>query len=108
MKDETKKLIADLQKDKTGWAHIPINPEDTKAIRDLVPGDSVTRYISSARIPMALKVTKVTDTLIECGPWTFDRETGMEEDADLSWGRHYGQTGSWIEPAPWDSAIKKE
>jgi len=55
------------------------------------PGDQVTRLICGT-MPMELKVTKVDDKLIHCGPWTFDRVTGGEVDEDLGWTAH--QTGS--------------
>lgn len=42
-------------------------------------GDIVTRMLAGT-IPMELKVTEVTDTLIACGPWEFDRITGHEID----------------------------
>ena len=45
---------------------------------------------------MPLKVTEVTDTLVICGWWTFDRETGVEEDPELGWGRSFGVTGSFL------------
>lgn len=60
-------------------------------------GQKVMRYLSAAKIPMPLKVTKVHEGLVICGPWTFDDETGVEEDAELGWGRDAGITGSWIE-----------
>jgi hypothetical protein len=45
-------------------------------------GDSVTRMLAGT-IPMPLKVTEVSETLITCGWWQFDRETGVEEDPEL-------------------------
>lgn len=62
-------------------------------------GQKIIRYLSSARIPMPLTVTKVHEGLVMCGPWTFDDETGVEEDAELGWGAAAGITGSWIEEA---------
>lgn len=55
-------------------------------------GDYVLRYFGEISIiPMKLKVTKVTDTVIKCGPWEFDKETGLELDEDLGWdARHSG------------------
>ena len=63
-------------------------------IKDLKVGDLVTRMLGGA--PMPLKVTEVTDTLVICGWWTFDRETGVEEDPELGWGRSFGVTGSFL------------
>jgi hypothetical protein len=58
-------------------------------------GDEVTRMLAG-EIPQALKITGVTDTLIICGPWTFDRATGAEVDDDLGWGPPPKMTGSYI------------
>jgi hypothetical protein len=45
-------------------------------------GDEVTRDMHG--ITMNLKVTKVTDTKIYCGPWEFNKKTGAEIDEDIS------------------------
>lgn len=49
---------------------------------------------------MELKVSKVTDDLIFCGPWKFDRMTGAEIDEELGWGSKDSEgvirTGSFI------------
>lgn len=66
-----------------------------KQLKNLKVGDVVTRYISSKRLPNKLKVTKITDSLIFCGPWKFDKETGAEIDEDLGWDKY--NTGSVIE-----------
>jgi hypothetical protein len=58
-------------------------------------GDKVVRWLAG-QIPMPLKVTRVTDTVVECGPWTFDRTTGAEIDDDLGWGPPPRMTGSFI------------
>lgn len=60
------------------------------------PGDKVTRLICGF-MPMEMTVTKVDDTLIHCGDWTFDRNTGAEVDEDLGWG-----------PQSTGSVLKKE
>ena len=60
-------------------------------------GDVVTRMLGG-QVPMPLHVSKVDDTLIHCGPWTFDRKTGAEVDHDLGWGPAYGRTGSYLVP----------
>lgn len=57
-------------------------------------GDTVLRNL--AGIPMKLRVTVVTAELIVCGPWTFDRATGIEIDDELDWGPKYGRSGSYI------------
>jgi hypothetical protein len=58
-------------------------------------GDKVVRWLAG-QIPMPLKVTKVTGTTVECGPWTFDLATGAEIDEDLGWGPPPRMTGSFI------------
>ena len=66
---------------------------------DVKPGDIVTRWLA-AKCPMKVKVTEVTDTLIHCGPWKFDRLRGYEIDEELGWGEKDPdgiiQTGSFI------------
>lgn len=57
-------------------------------------GDVVTRMLAGI-IPMKLNVSKVTDTIIDCG-WTFDRITGAEIDEDLDWGPPPKRTGSCL------------
>lgn len=51
-------------------------------LKGLTVGDPVVRMLAG-KIPCALKVTKVTDNLLFCGPWTFSRETGAEIDPDM-------------------------
>lgn len=53
-------------------------------------GDTVLRMLCG--IPMPLKVSKVTDKLIICGSWEFDRNTGAEIDDELGWNNFH--TGS--------------
>lgn len=64
-------------------------------LRDLIPGDRVVRMIAGT-IPHELKVTEVTDKMIVCGCWTFDRMTGAEIDDDLHWGPPPLSTGSFL------------
>lgn len=61
-------------------------------------GDSVVRMLAG-KIPMALKVSDITDQRIICGPWEFDRVTGAEIDDDLGWGPPPAMTGSFIKLA---------
>lgn len=62
-------------------------------------GDTVTRLLAGV-IPMRLRVTRVSDGVIQCGAWTFDQETGAEIDEDLNWGPPPLETGSRLEVAP--------
>ncbi len=53
-------------------------------------GDTITRMLAGT-VPMKLKVSIVTDTLIISGldedsGWCFDRKTGAEVDKQLGWG----------------------
>ena len=46
-------------------------------------GDIVTRLLGGS-IPMRLSVTDITDSRIICGPWEFDKITGVEIDEEIS------------------------
>jgi hypothetical protein len=78
-------------------------PENVPAVNltDVKVGDTVIRYLAGV-IPVPLRVTKVTATLIHCYEWSFDRRTGAEIDDALGWGVH--GTGSFLrratDPAP--------
>lgn len=71
---------------------------------EVTVGQRVVRYISSARVSMPLYVTAVEPTLIRCGNWTFDRQTGAEIDPALGWGERDAEgtihTGSLIVVEP--------
>ena len=70
-------------------------------------GDRVDRYHGSGFF-MEMQVVEVKDTLLVCaamlpdnrglvkGDWTFDRNSGVEEDEDLHWGVKYGATGTYL------------
>lgn len=60
---------------------LPSDFADTKV------GDRVIRVLAGS-VHMPLTVSAVTDELICCGPWTFDRKTGAEIDDLLEWGVH--------------------
>ena len=59
--------------------HIPLSKEQYNSIK---PGDVIERMLAFA-VPVYLNVQNVNDKLIDCG-WTFDRNTGLEIDEDLS------------------------
>lgn len=59
-------------------------------------GQKVMRLLAGT-IPMPLTVTSVHEGLVSCGPWTFDDETGTEEDPELGFGVAFGITGSFIQ-----------
>ena len=45
-------------------------------------GGTVTRMLAGV-IPMDLKITDITEDKIVCGPWEFDKVTGIEIDEDI-------------------------
>jgi hypothetical protein len=64
----------------------------------LAIGQTVRRMIDG-ELFMELRVTAISDSVITCSAWTFDRATGAEIDDDLGWGPAYGRTGSYLELA---------
>jgi hypothetical protein len=68
-------------------------------------GDKVIRLMGG-KLRMTMVVREVQADLVVCdaidketksvfrGGWTFDRNSGIEEDADLGWGVSFGRTGS--------------
>jgi hypothetical protein len=68
-------------------------------------GDNVTRLMGGS-LRMKMVVREIKEDLLVCdcidrdtgkivhGGWTFDRNSGVEEDADLKWGVKFGVTGS--------------
>lgn len=70
--------------DERGWLHA------------LQPGDVVQRVIGTVTCTMRVRVTAVTATRVECGDWTFDRDTGWEIDDELGWSS--SGSGAWIRP----------
>lgn len=65
---------------------------EARKLDGVVIGDIVVRYMGG--VLMDLTVSDVTDDLIICGDWEFDRETGAEVDEELGWGP--AGTGSYI------------
>lgn len=59
-----------------------VHYERRQWLADLKVGDSVIRMLGG-KIPSSLLVTRLTDHLIVCGPWTFRRDNGAEVDADM-------------------------
>lgn len=55
-------------------------------------GDELIRNMDGIMIP--IKITKITEDKIYCGPWKFDKRTGAEIDKDLNWGPQV--TGSYL------------
>lgn len=68
----------------------------TISMTDVKIGDQVGRQTSEEAPPMWLTVTDVTEDVIYCNRWMFDRITGAEIDHELQWGPDYGKTGSFI------------
>lgn len=57
-------------------------PLSIEMLREIKSGDVIERMLGFS-IPCYLVVQEVTETTIDCG-WTFDRNTGLEIDADVS------------------------
>jgi len=82
------------------------------SFEDLKVGDRVYRMMGGRDKPwMEMEVMEIKDNLLVCGAivqdggkelvvfkggWTFDRNSGLEEDDDLQWGLKYGKTGSYL------------
>jgi len=64
-------------------------------LRDKEVGDVVVRNLCGAK--HELKITKITEDVVHCGPWRFCRTSGMEIDDDCRWGPEFGRTGSVLE-----------
>lgn len=71
-------------------------------------GDRVFRMLGGA-VTMEMQVTGINlnDNTVTCGvvmpngdvfegDWTFDRNSGVEEDHELKWGVQFGRTGSYL------------
>ena len=66
---------------------------------NLKVGDVVARMLGGGPIPMKLPVSAITDRIITCNAWQFDRATGAEIDEDLGWGPPPLMTGSYLDPS---------
>jgi len=75
---------------------------------DLKKGDTVIRRMGKDGPSMKMTVQDVGEERMICSApgtedwplnemWTFDRETGVEEDEELGWGRKFGVTGTYLE-----------
>lgn len=60
-------------------------------------GDVVVRMLAGT-LPMKLQVLDITDQLIVCSAWQFDRATGAEIDEELGWGPPPLMTGAISTP----------
>lgn len=63
--------------------------------RATLPGDIASRVFPGITA-MQLRVTKVENGVIHCGPWEFDEATGAEIDEFLGWGPPPQMTGSYL------------
>ncbi len=61
-------------------------------------GDTVVRMLAGT-LPMKLPLSKVTEEVITCLDWEFDRATGAEIDDLLGWGPPPLMTGSFLDPS---------
>ena len=58
------------------------NPIEKEILLSIKKGDVIERMLGFC-VPMYLIVQEVSETVIYCG-WTFDRNTGLEIDEDIS------------------------
>lgn len=70
---------------------------------NLKVGDVVTRMLAGT-IPVRLSVSAITDRIITCSTWEFDRATGAEIDEELGWGPPPLMTGSYLDPSKTECA----
>ena len=66
--------------------------------KNLKVGDVVTRMLGGT-IPMRLSVSAITDRIITCSDWQFDKASGAEIDEELGWGPLPLMTGSYLDPS---------
>lgn len=69
-------------------------PEQFPPFQLVEVGELVGRKFAGMIMP--LFVSELTDTLIICGGWKFDRATGAEVDEELGWGPLPLITGSFL------------
>ena len=65
---------------------------------NLKVGDVVTRMLGGT-IPMRLSVSAITDRIITCSAWQFDKASGAEIDEELGLGPLPLMTGSYLDPS---------
>jgi hypothetical protein len=66
---------------------------------NLKVGDVVARMLGGGAIPMKLSVSAITDRIITCSAWQFDKASGAEIDEELGWGPLPLMTGSYLDPS---------
>ncbi len=69
-------------------------------------GDVVVRMLAGT-LPIKLQVSDITDQLIVCSAWQFDRATGAEIDEELGWGPPPLMTGSYIDPSQTEPDVQR-
>jgi hypothetical protein len=70
-------------------------------------GDVVVRMLAGT-LPMKLQVSAITEQLIICSAWQFDKATGAEIDEELGWGPPPLMTGSFIDLSKTEHGIHKQ
>jgi hypothetical protein len=70
-------------------------------------GDVVVRMLAGT-LPMKLQVSEITEQLIVCSAWLFDKATGAEIDEELGWGPPPLMTGSYIDPSKTEYGAQKQ
>lgn len=77
------------------------------SFKDLKVGDKVQRMLGGDKPFQLMTVMDVGEKNMVCAApgtegwaldqlWTFDRESGVEEDHELGWGVKFGRTGTYL------------
>lgn len=80
---------------------------------ELKAGDHFMRRMGHDGPTMKMEVLRIDDVLIHAravggpGGYTFDRETGVEEDHELGWGVQFKRTGTFIDRIATDALTKE-
>jgi len=59
-------------------------------------------------LPMKLQVSDITEQLIVCSAWQFDKATGAEIYEELGWWPPPLMTGSYIDPSKTEHGAQKQ
>jgi hypothetical protein len=76
-------------------------------VESLRVGDVVVSMLAGT-LPMKLQVSDITEQVIVCSAWQFDRATGAEIDEELGWGPPPLMTGSYIDPSQTEPGVQRQ
>lgn len=99
MSEKSAALLARLEA-RAAAMRVLLHPLGTPPVLPaLKVGDTVIRVMPGGR-EMPMVVSALDDEFIHCGPWLFERASGVEYDAALHWGTRWGVTGTFLKSAP--------